>query len=410
MDSTSEFYTDDTEVPDFDKLNKEIRDKMFADIDFEGKNKEKLSEKEFNININKILKPDIHFENKEYFSTEDEYIPKTTDPYKRLAELKRELFENYAEINMAASKFKDLSFVNSNKDKYTSLFTYLNNNKQKIDAFINYDLFNRIDESDQSSDEDEEENLNESKSQKSEKSEEGSKKEEDDENKEKVYSIFERYSRITNNLLSQIKQFENDLTEGKETINTKVNYKVISNPITEMETLTSRVGDLEDLINSLEKTIGNWEVFKIHESISMTVSNLISFISSKGVEKYDARYSVFKAFGYMITNFVDKNMDDIEIGHIYAKIKEIYLVYEMKEQFADCLEYMKRRLQVIQNVCYSSDQFNASVYELDKLIHNNESQMKVLTDKYKDTLEAFEGLDKILNELKEIDNKIKSKI
>ena len=154
MDSTSEFYTDDTEVPDFDKLNKEIRDKMFADIDFEGKNKEKLSEKEFNININKILKPDIHLENKEYFSTEDEYIPKTTDPYKRLAELKRELFENYAEINLAASKFKDLSFVNSNKDKYTSLFTYLNNNKQKIDAFINYDLFNRIDESDQSRDED----------------------------------------------------------------------------------------------------------------------------------------------------------------------------------------------------------------------------------------------------------------
>lgn len=405
MDSTSEFYTDDTEVPDFDKLNKEIRDKMFADIDFEGKNKEKLSEEEFNINVNKILKPDIHLEKKEYFTTEDEYIPKTTDPYKRLTELKRELFQNFKEINTAASKFKDLSFVNINKDKYTSLFTYMNNNKNKIDAFINYDLFNRIDESDQSSDEDEEENSNESKSQKS---EERSKKEED-ENKEKVYSTFERYSRITNNLLSQMKQFENDLTEDKEAISTKVNYKIISNPITEMETLTSRVGDLEDLINSLEKTIGNWEMFKINESISMTVSNLISFISS-GWEKYDEKYSVFKAFGYMISSFVEKNMDDIDIGHIYAKIKEIYLVYEMKEQFADCLEYMKSRLKVIKNVCSSSDQFNDSVYELDKLIKNNESQMKVLTDKYKDTLEAFEGLDKILNELKEIDNKIKSKI
>ena len=413
MDSNSEFYTDDTEVPDFDKLNLEIRNKMLADIDFEGKDNAKWTEKEFNTNVAKFLKPDAQYKDKEYFSTEDEYIPKTTDPYKRILELKKELIQNYAHINMAAARFKDTSLVNKSKE-YSSLFTHLNNNKHKIDAFINYDLFNRIDESDNSDDDEESNKSNNSKEEdedKSQKSGEGSQNEsKSEDNKDKVYSKFERYSRITNNLLSQIKQFENDLTEGKEKINSKVDYKVVSNPITEMETLTNRVGELEDLINKLEKTVGNWDMFKIHESISMTVSNLISFISTKSTERYDTRYQIFKTFGNMITNYVEKNEEDLEIGSTFAKIKETYLVYEMKEQFAAVFEYMRQRLKAIKDVCYTSEQFNASVNELDILINTNEKQLRVLNEKYKDTLDSFEELDKILNQLKEIDLKIKNKL
>ena len=189
-----------------------------------------------------------------------------------------------------------------------------------------------------------------------------------------------------------------------------MDYKVVSNPITEMETLTNRVGELEDLINKLEKTVGNWDMFKIHESISMTVSNLISFISTKSTERYDTRYQIFKTFGNLITNYVEKNEEDLEIGSTFAKIKEIYLVYEMKEQFADVFEYMIQRLKGIKNVCYTSEQFNSSVNELDILINTNEKQLKVLNEKYKDTLDSFEELDKILNQLKEIDLKIKNKL
>ena len=75
MDSNSEFYTDDTEVPDFDKLNLEIRNKMLADINFEGKDNTKWTEKEFNTNVAKLLKPDAQYKDKEYLSTQDEYIP-----------------------------------------------------------------------------------------------------------------------------------------------------------------------------------------------------------------------------------------------------------------------------------------------------------------------------------------------
>lgn len=410
MDSNSEIYTDDTEVPDFDKLNLEIRNKMLSDVNFEGKENAKWTEKEFNTNVSKLLKPDVQYKDKEYFTTEDEYIPKTTDPYKRILELKKELLKNYTHINMAAEKFKDTSLVNKSQE-YSSLFTHLNNNKHKIDAFINYDLFNRIDESDNSSDEEEsnEDKSNDSKGDED-KSEGSQKESKSEDNKDKVYSKFERYSRITNNLLSQIKQFENDLTEGKEKINQKVDYKVVSNPITEMETLTNRVGELEDLINKLEKTVGNWDMFKLHKSISMTVSNLISFISSKSTERYDTQYQIFKSFGYMISGFVEKNEEDLEIGSTFAKIKETYLVYEMKEQFAGVLEYMKQRLEAIKDVCYTSEQFNSSVNELDRLINSNEKQIKVLNEKYKDTLDSFEELDTILNQLKEIDLKIKNKI
>ena len=51
MDSNSEFYTDDTEVPDFDKLNLEIRNKMLADINFEGKDNTKWTEKELSVSL-----------------------------------------------------------------------------------------------------------------------------------------------------------------------------------------------------------------------------------------------------------------------------------------------------------------------------------------------------------------------
>ena len=70
-----EFYTDDSEEVNIDKLNKEIVKKLFDDRKFNFKDENNLTEEEYKINENKFLQPDLNI-NINNFETEEEYITK----------------------------------------------------------------------------------------------------------------------------------------------------------------------------------------------------------------------------------------------------------------------------------------------------------------------------------------------
>ena len=377
----SEFYTDNSEEVDIDKLNKILIEKSFEDRKYNIKDENNLTEEEYKINEIKFLQPDLSMEINNY-ETENEYIPKKTDPYKRILELKVELIENKALIDSMVNKFNDTSII-QNTNNYSELFSNININKKKIDAFIDYDLFNNRNEDDSNN------------------------KEKNDENNEKLYSLYDKYDRLSDNLLMKIKDIENNIIN--ENNHNEIEYKIESNPSNNLNVLINSLNELEELISDLEKKIGNWDLYKNKENISMNINKIFNLFNSKN--KYDNKnMALFKQFGEKIKEFNYINKEKINIAKTYIKLKEIYSIYEIQQNYKQLIDYMKQRIKATREVCYSSKQFNIIVNDINDLIKKNNDNFEELNIKYKNVLDSFKSLENILKEIDKLDNKIKKKI
>jgi hypothetical protein len=380
-----EFYTDDSEEVNIDKLNKEIVKKLFDDRQFNFKDENNLTEEEYKINENKFLQPDLNI-NINNFETEEEYIPKKTDPYKRILELKNKLIKNKYLIDNIINKYNDTSIIKNNIN-YSELLSNLNSNKKKLDAFINYDLFNKRNDSDEEEEEEEE------------------KKENKNNNTEKYYSIYDKYDRLSDNLLSKIKDIENNILNDK---NKEIEYKIECNPSNNLNSLSKKLNELEILISNLEKKVGNWDLYKNRETISMEVNNLLNLMKSKN--KYDTKtYSIFKQFGDKLKEFNNTNNQKITYAKTYMKLKEINDVFEIQQNYKELIKYLKLRLSATREAYYGCNQFNNIMNDINDLLLKNSENFEQLSNKYNSTLDSFKEFEKILKGIDELDRKMKKK-
>ena len=379
-----EFYTDDSEEVNIDKLNKEIVKKLFDDRKFNFKDENNLTEEEYKINENKFLQPDLNV-NINNFETEEEYIPKKTDPYKRILELKNKLIKNKYLIDNMINKYNDTSIIKNNIN-YSELLSNLNSNKKKLDAFINYDLFNKRNDSEEEEEEEE-------------------KKENKNNNTEKYYSIYDKYDRLSDNLLSKIKDIENNILNDK---NKEIEYKIECNPSNNLNSLSKKLNELEFLISNLEKKVGNWDLYKNRETISMEVNNLLNLMKSKN--KYDTKtYSIFKQFGDKLKEFNYINNQKITYAKTYMKLKEINDVFEIQQNYKELIKYLKLRLSATREAYYGCNQFNNIMNDINDLLLKNSENFEKLSNKYNSTLDSFKEFEKILKGIDELDRKIKKK-
>ena len=379
-----EFYTDDSEEVNIDKLNKEIIKKLFDDRKFNFKDENNLTEEEYKINENKFLQPDLNI-NINNFETEEEYIPKKTDPYKRILELKNKLVKNKYLIDNMINKYNDTSIIKKNIN-YSELLSNLNSNKKKLDAFINYDLFNKRNDSEEEEEEEEE-------------------KENKNNNTEKYYSIYDKYDRLSDNLLSKIKDIENNILNDK---NKEIEYKIECNPSNNLNSLSKKLNELEILISNLEKKVGNWDLYKNRETISMEVNNLLNLMKSKN--KYDTKtYSIFKQFGDKLKEFNYINNQKITYAKTYMKLKEINDVFEIQQNYKELIKYLKLRLSATREAYYGCNQFNNIMNDINDLLLKNSENFEKLSNKYNSTLDSFKEFEKILKGIDELDRKIKKK-
>ena len=379
-----EFYTDDSEEVNIDKLNKEIVKKLFDDRKFNFKDENNLTEEEYKINENKFLQPDLNI-NINNFETEEEYIPKKTDPYKRILELKNKLIKNKYLIDNIINKYNDTSIIKNNIN-YSELLSNLNSNKKKLDAFINYDLFNKRNDSEEEEEEEE-------------------KKENKNNITEKYYSIYDKYDRLSDNLLSKIKDIENNILNDK---NKEIEYKIECNPSNNLNSLSKKLNELEFLISNLEKKVGNWDLYKNRETISMEVNNLLNLMKSKN--KYDTKtYSIFKQFGDKLKEFNYTNNQKITYAKTYMKLKEINDVFEIQQNYKELIKYLKLRLSATREAYYGCNQFNNIMNDINDLLLKNSENFEKLSNKYNSTLDSFKEFEKILKGIDELDRKIKKK-
>lgn len=175
------------------------------------------------------------------------------------------MIQTKEKIDEYADKFKNNEFI---KETYNlgKVMDELEIYKSKVDAFINFDIFNNIHNPEfleSEGDLDKSNSINSSK-----------------DNINKTFtSNFEKYNRITENLLNIIKSSQNDVINGQDKY--AFTYEILANPEKEIDNLSERINEMEDLINTLERTIGNWAIVIIKKKIIKFKSFLFFFIYNK---------------------------------------------------------------------------------------------------------------------------------
>lgn len=269
-----EYYTFDDEesLDNFDILNDKFRNTYdWIEINHKNEimsvsnNKDKDIELENgSIEPSKIFeiisKPDLKNESNVSFSRA--YKPGVSDPIERLLSLKHELTDCKNEIDEYTEIFKKNQFINTNN--FADIHKEINLYKAKLDAFIDYDVYNSL-------------KSGNDKSINSESGQSGSNNDNNDSidnksinseaNAEKYISNYDKNTILMNSLKSYIKSLEEDFKENSLTQSKTydesqkvVSYEVIANPEQQINSIASKVNELESKLNYLNKLIGEWSI------------------------------------------------------------------------------------------------------------------------------------------------------
>ena len=415
---------------DYQKLNDEEIKKYFEDSKIDFNPKVKITDKQFNDNISKLIKPNININSNSYTS-EQEYISKVSDPFKRMQQLKAELLKNKNDIDNAISKYNDISTQVDISDinNYSILYSNAQKYKNKVDSFINYDIIkNRLNKKGMDSDSDSEDEDDVDEQKKAEKAKENKAKKEENKNNilkkreenekilkeleenssilfkenENIKSINEKYDILSNNLISKLNNIDSDL-------NLYMKYKICSNPDYNLSSLKSRIVEVDKEITKIENIIGDYD-FNLHKS---TIFGCLKYFLKLNVDNNKDwianRHENIRAFESMLSLFTGDE-ENLKLMNTYKKICEGYMIYLTMKKFEDVISYLKKRINAIKNIILNSEQFDFEIKELNELIKKNEGNFEILRAKYLQTLESFSNLEYILKEINNLDSIIKKKI
>ena len=412
-------------------LNVEEIKKYFGDLKIDLSANKKITEKHFNENIPKLLKPNINIDSNSY-SVEDKYIPKVSDPYKSLLKLKTQLIQNKNDMDKVISNYNNLnSKIDINDiNNYSLLFSNLHKYKGKIDNFINYDIIeynmNKKDgDSESDSDESEgDENKEEQKNKENKiKYEENKQKilknREENENllkqieessetifrkKKELNSLNEKYKNLSNNLISKLNSIDDDL-------NTYMQYKISSPGGSHIPQVKTKIIELEKQVSNIESMIGDFTFSKYKNTIFGILKHFLKLnLDNTGAKEWISnRYENVRIFENQIQSF-NSESDNEKLIRLYKQLCDGYMIYLTMEKFKDVISYLKKRITAIKNIVLNSEQFEFDLKALNNLINDNEKKYEILKYKYLQTLDSFTNLENILKEINKLDELVKKKI
>ena len=417
---------------DYKQLNSEEMQKYYEDSKIEYIPNKKISEKQFNDNLSKLLKPNINIKEKSNpYSSEEKYIPKVSDPYKHLLNIKSQLLQNKAKIDKTISKFNDVhSKIDLNDiNNYSLLFSNLQKYKSKIDTFINYDIIKKNqakkqDESDsdsEESDDDDEKKINEKQYENQLKNIENhknilTKREENEKLLKQIEeststlfrkntefnSINEKYLSLSNNLISKLNNINGEIENFTK-------LKIIGPANNTISDIKKKIIDVENQVNKIESIIGNFEFTKHKDTIFGILKQFSKMNVDTSKDWISSRFENSRIFDKMFENF-NSQPDNKKYLSLYKQMCDGYMIYLIMEKFKDVISYLKKRLTAVKNIILNSEQFEYDINELNTLIKENEGKYEILKFKYLQAIESFDKLDNILKEINNLDGLIKNKI
>jgi hypothetical protein len=170
----------------------------------------------------------------------------------------------------------------------------------------------------------------------------------------------------------------------------------------DINNLDNEILEIEKELTNLENIVGKKKLNKNDDiNITKMLKQLLKTINDKKFQIYKEK--TLSDFNEILDKLLNAKEVSNDISEYSLKIKELYAIYEIYENYDEIMKYIKKRLMVIYDIREKSTNFNDDLEFLKKLIKDNEKQFVLLGKRYNETFEELGELENVLKELKNID-------
>ena len=223
--------------------------------------------------------------------------------------------------------------------------------------------------------------------------------------KTQIKTNLENYTNTTVRLMELISQ-EKENYMYQNNMDTTTHEMFINKQLLENNDISNNfeknILEIETELVKIETIVGSKKLdMNENVNITQTLNKLLKIVNEK-------KFQLFKEKTLTELNqILDEVIKDRElssgISEYFVKLKELYAIYEVYENYDEVMLYIKKRLLAILDMHEKSTDFNNDLEFLKKIIEENEKQFNILGKQYSETFEELAGLENILKELKNLD-------
>ena len=404
MESNNEFYEgeNEEEVLDIEQENQKLIEQLTEGLKAlkeknQQDNKEKTEkesnekkdkEKENNLDIVKAFKAQLKLEKKSEMKDFDLEPKSSKSLYNRLNEIQNELNSVSKEIKDYLQIYGDNSLLKE-ESSYNDALKDLELYSTKLQNIMSSDVYkNSISGKNQITND-------------------------TNQLKEEIKINLENYTNSTARLMGLINKEKEDfmINNSINSINTTSHDMFINKNMFDDNKLNinlnsnveNEIAEIEKELTRLENIVGKKKLNKNEElTFNQILKQLTKTVQDSLFQSYKEKS--LEELNIVLDELLNEKEISKEISEYSLKIKELYSIYEVYENYDEILQYIKKRLMAISDMHEKSTNFNSDLEFLKKLIEDNEKQFEALGKRYNEAFDELGGLDEILKELKVIDN------
>ena len=404
MESNNDFYEgeNEEEVLDIEQENQKLIDQLTQGLKAlkekdQQDNKEKTEkesnekkdkEKENNLDIVKAFKAQLKLEKKSEMKDFNLEPKSSKSLYNRLNEIQNELNSVSKEIKDYLQIYGDNSLLKE-ESSYNDALKDLELYSTKLQNIMSSDLYkNSISGKNQITND-------------------------TNQLKEEIKINLENYTNSTARLMGLINKEKEDfmINNSINSVNTTSHEMFINKNMFDDNKLNinlnsnveNEISEIEKELTRLENIVGKKKLNKNEElTFNQIIKQLTKTVQDSLFQSYKEKS--LEELNKVLDELLEEKEKSLEISEYFLKIKELYSIYEVYENYDEILQYIKKRLMAISDMHEKSTNFNSDLEFLKKLIEDNEKQFEALGKRYNEAFEELGGLDDILKELKVIDN------
>ena len=222
--------------------------------------------------------------------------------------------------------------------------------------------------------------------------------------KNQIQTNLKNYTNSTARLLEFISQEKQNVIYQKNMDTTTheifINKNSLENDIS--NNFEKNILEIENELNKLEVIIGTKKLdMEENLNITQTLNKLVKIVNEKKFQLFKEK--TLTELNQILDEVIKEKEISSEFSEYFIKLKELYAIYEVYENYDEVLLYIKKRLLAILDMHDKSTDFNTDLEFLKKIIEENEKQFDILGKRYSETFEELAGLENILGELKKLD-------
>ena len=376
--TTSEYYEEEKiEILDISQENQKLYEKLMQDLGFTSEKEKKPKPLDLDKSFQTISKLQENSNNLKEFTQQKKSNKSLLN---KINELQQELnivskeINDYVEQNSENTLLKKESNFNSIKEEL-KLYSSKLNNIINSDLYKNSLLPKPLLSSDKNG------------------------------LKTQIKTNLENYTNTTVRLMELISQ-EKENYMYQNNMDTTTHEMFINKQVLENNDISNNfeknILEIETELVKIETIVGSKKLdMNENINITQTLNKLLKIVNEK-------KFQLFKEKTLTELNqILDEVIKDRElssgISEYFVKLKELYAIYEVYENYDEVMLYIKKRLLAILDMHEKSTDFNNDLEFLKKIIEENEKQFNILGKQYSETFEELAGLENILKELKNLD-------